>query len=120
MKNNNKIIIVLGIIILGIFAYVGLYNLQYASREESYYSTDIIKSVDYINNKLYITTNDDIISICVKQTKSTPSSDSLCWIDTINNQSSLAIYENKTYHIWAKDNQNTISYYAKYNTINDN
>ena len=57
-----------------------------------------------------------MVSVCVKQTKTEPSIDSDCWIDTINNKTSIAIYEYKTYHIWTKDINNVINYFGKFNT----
>ena len=115
-KEDNKVIIIVSSIILGVFLAVCLFNLRFTNEEDTYYSTDIIKSIDYINNKLNLTTNDEIVAVCVKSTKSTPEIDSLCWKDVLNNRVTLSIYEYKTYYIWTKDNQDTINYYTKYNT----
>lgn len=111
---NNELIIVFGAIILGVFIAISLINMS--EGDHYYLSTNVIKDIDYNNGKLNIVTRDDIKSICVKQTKTDPSIDALCWVDTVNDNVNISIYEYKTYYIWVKDNNNLISYYAKYNT----
>ena len=113
---NSKFFIIVGAIILGLFITISIISL--ADRNSYYNSMDVIKKIEYIDNKLVITTSDDISSVCVKGTKSDPNMDSLCWVDTEDDKSITSIYEYKTYHIWVKSN-NSISYYGKY-SVQDN
>ena len=120
MKNNRKsiiIFVIVGAVILGAFIAISMINM--ARPDEYYLSTDIIKSIDYKDGKLTVKTRNDVVAVCVKQTKSEPASDALCWEDTIDNQAIISIYEYKTYHIWTKDDNNVITYYNKYNTDNE-
>ena len=82
-------------------------------------STDIIKNIDYVDGKLTLITRNDMVSVCVKQTKTNPSVDSLCWTNTIDSKAIISIYEYKTYYIWTKDANGVISYYNKYNVKNE-
>ena len=116
-KKGNKTLVILGAIILGIFISTSMVNI--AEKDEYYLSTDVVKSTNYVDGKLVVETNDYMTSVCVKQTKTEPDLDSLCWVDTIDNKASMSIYEYKTYHIWTKDANNVVSYYAKYNTNNN-
>ena len=111
---SKKKIIIIGAIILGIFISISLINMS--GLGEYQLSTDIIKNIDYVDGKLVITTRNDMVSVCVKQTKTNPPADALCWTDTINNKATISIYEYKTYHIWTKDANGIISYCNKYNT----
>ncbi len=114
---NSKFFIIVGAVILGLFISISIISL--ADRNDYYNSMDVIKKIEYTNNKLVITTSDDISSVCVKGTKSEPTVDSLCWVNTIDNKSITSIYEYKTYHIWIKDSNDSINYYGKYN-VQDN
>ena len=116
-KERKTFLVIIGAIILGIFIAISMINM--AGINERYYSTDIIKGLDYSNGKLEITTRSDMISVCVKETKSDPEIDAMCWVDTIDNKATITVYEYKTYHIWTKDKNNVISYYNKYNTQNE-
>ena len=89
-------------------------------RAEYQLSIDTIKDIDYVDGKLIVTSRNDGMSICVKQTKTSPSADSLCWIDTIDSKATISIYEYKTYYIWTKDSNDVISYYNTYNTKENN
>ena len=116
-RKSNRFLIILGAIILGIFISTSMVNI--ADRDNYYLSTDVVKNIEYVNGKLVVNTRSDMISVCVKETKTPPTIDSLCWSDTIDNKATMSIYEYKTYHIWTKDSNNEISYYNNYNTKNN-
>lgn len=117
MKNENKtFFIIVGAVLLGIFIAIGLLNL--AGVGEYQLSTDVVKHIEYKDGKLIVTTRNDMVSVCIKQTKSEPTINSLCWADTINSKASISVYEYKTYYIWTKDANDVISYYNKYNVHN--
>ncbi len=116
-KNRKTFFIVAGAIILGIFISISMINMS--DTNEYFLSTNVVEKIDYSNGKLTVTTRDNTKSVCIKQTKSTPSIDSLCWVDTVNNLSTISIYEYKTYYIWVKDYDDIITYYAKYNVKNN-
>lgn len=120
MKNNHKstiVFVIVGAVILGVFIAISMMNM--ARSDEYYLSTDIIKSIDYIEGKLIVKTRNDVTAVCAKQTKSEPTSDALCWENITDNQVTISIYEYKTYYIWTKDDNGVISYYNKYNTENN-
>ena len=115
-KKKNTFLVITGAVILGVFIAVSMINIPFANSEEYMLSTDIVHSVDYSDGKIFISTRDSIVSVCIKPTKSEPSKDSLCWIEGDNNIYSTSIYENKTYYIWIKDDNSNVIYYSKYNT----
>lgn len=121
-KNSSSSLILLGILILGIFTYISAINILPNNSSNSFFSKDngemntVITNVSLENDKLIITTNNNEALICVKQTKSEPSNNSLCWKNTVNNQITLRVFVGKTYYIWVKDNENKISNYIQYNT----
>ena len=112
-KEKKTSLIIIGAIILGVFISISMINLS--GIDKRYLSTNIIKEIDYSDGDLTITTRSDMIAVCVKETKSDPEIDSLCWEDTINGKTTISIYEYKTYYIWTKDKNGVISYYNKYN-----
>ena len=116
-KRSNIILVIIGVFIFGLFTMIAIKNVS--NSDEYFLSTDIVQDIDYNDGKLTITTKDNIKSVCIKQTKSDPSIDSLCWIDTINNKSTISLYEYKTYYIWLKDYDDIITFYSKYN-LQDN
>lgn len=121
-KNSSSSLILLGILILGIFTYISAINILPNNSSNSFFSKDngemntVITNVSLENDKLIITTNNNEASICIKQTKSEPSNNSLCWKNTVNNQITIHVFVGKTYYIWVKDNENKISNYIQYNT----
>ena len=121
-KNSSSSLILLGILILGIFTYISAINILPNNSSNSFFSKDngemntVITNVSLENDKLIITTNNNEALICVKQTKSEPSNNSLCCKNTVNNQITLRVFVGKTYYIWVKDNENKISNYIQYNT----
>ena len=121
-KNSSSSLILLGILILGIFTYISAINILPNNSSNSFFSKDngemntVITNLSLENDKLIITTNNNEATICVKQTKSEPSNNSLCWKNTVNNQITIRVFVGKTYYIWVKDNENKISNYIQYNT----
>ena len=125
-KNSSSSLILLGILILGIFTYISAINILPNNSSNSFFSKDngemntVITNLSLKNDKLIITTNNNEATICVKQTKSEPSNNSLCWKNTVNNQITIRVFVGKTYYIWVKDNENKISNYIQYNTNTKN
>lgn len=121
-KNNSTFLVIAGIIILGIFTYISTVNILPNNSSDSFFSKDdgemntIITGISLDNDKLIITTSNNDASICVKQTKSVPSSNSLCWKNTVNNHTTISVFIGKTYYIWLKDSENKTSNYIQYNT----
>ena len=113
-KGKSRLIVFLGAIIFGVFVSISFISM--VDNDRYFLSTGVIEAINYNNGKLTVRTNNEVVSVCVKQTKSEPSLDSLCWTNTKDNVATISIYEYKTYHIWVKDNQNIITYYNKYNT----
>ena len=113
MNKGKTILAIIGGIIAGVFVAISMVNMSGAG--EYFLSTDIVRRIYYINGKLEVTTRDDMKAVCIKQTKTDPTVNSLCWVDTINNKATISVYDGKTYHVWTKDDNNLISYYNKYN-----
>lgn len=127
-SNENKsstFIIVAGIIILIVFAFVVAINLLPNYESNSYYvkvnseMSAKIESISIEDGKLLIKTSGDPIEYCVKSTRTAPSVDSLCWNKVEDNKASISIYEYKKYYIWIKDKDGNISNYVSVNS-NDN
>ena len=118
MKGNNGIIVIVGGIIFGIFIAISLINIPFANKESAYYSVNLIKGINYNNGKLSMELVTENSAVCVKNTKTTPSSDALCWVSTDNGKVNISIYEGKTYFIWVKEDK-LITYYGRYNTMKD-
>ena len=125
MKNNNSttFIIVSGIFILCVFAFVVAYNILPNNKESNSYYVKVgddmsakIETVEIRDGKLYITTSGDPIEYCVKSTKSKPDSKNLCWKKVENNTASLSIYRHKKYYVWIKDTYGSISSPMSINT----
>lgn len=125
MKNNNatSFIIAAGVLVLVVFAGVVAFNLLPNRESNSYYvkvGDDMsakIESVNIEDGKLLITTSGDPIEYCVKSTKSTPTSNAVCWNKVVNNTASISIFQGKKYYVWIKDDAGNISNYL---TVNSN
>lgn len=68
-----------------------------------------IESIEIKDNTLLINTSGDAVEYCAKTTKSTPSTNNICWKKLDSNKGSTSIYKNKKYYIWIKDSENNIS-----------
>ena len=121
-KSGGTFLILSGIFILGIFIYVCTLNILPNNSSDSYFSKDddglyaIINDITFDDNKLNIYTSDNDVEICVKQTKSVPRNNSVCWKEVNDKKISFSVYVGKTYFIWLKDSNNNISEYIEYNT----
>ena len=118
-KIGDKYIVIASSIVLGVFIAVIFMNLHLANNEGTYYSSSIVEAINYESGKLSVTVKNENSAVCIKQTKTTPSNNSLCWTNTINRSVKMSIYEYKTYYVWIKDSNGVITYYGKYNTNND-
>ena len=125
-KNNNQnqvtFIIIASIIILCVFAVVVAINFLPNFESDSYYvkvedeMSAKIESLDILDNKLKITMSGDAKEYCVKSTKSTPSSNSLCWKKVEDNTATISIFPYKKYYVWVKDIDGNISIPMSINT----
>lgn len=124
MKNNKDsgaFLILAGILILSVFTYISAKSMLPNNSSSSFFSKDnneLKANIDDIkirNKKLVINTSDDVY-VCVKQTKTKPNKNSLCWKKVENNEIEISIYIGKIYYIWIMDNENNISNYIQYNT----
>ena len=124
MNNNMKgetFIITTGLIIVILFSYISTFSILSKNSSNSYFSKDdnkinaTIKEIEFSKGVLKLYTDNDVM-VCVKQTKSTPKTSSLCWKEVKNGDVNFSVYEGKTYFIWLKDKDNHISDSIKYNT----
>lgn len=129
MKENNELtfIITAGVLVAVIFTSVLIYNLIPQNIESNSYYVKVneemsakIESLEINNSKLNITTSGDAIKYCVKSTKSTPITSSICWKKISNNKASISIYEYKNYYIWLMDTKEQISSPMSLNTKKNN
>lgn len=125
MSNNetgNTFLILVGATILAVFTYISILNILPNNSSDSYYSKNdaelsvIINDVKFENGKINVLTSESNVYVCVKQTKSLPKVNSICWKKAKNNSTEFSAFEGKTYFIWLKDENNTISDYMEYNT----
>lgn len=114
MKNNNAIIITLGVFIISIFSIVIAKNLLPESTTKYYSKPDEIANVKIEE----ITKEKDMIKIkisgepaeyCIKTTKSTPSNNSICYNKITNNYIEAPGFSYKKYYIWIKDKNNKVT-----------
>ena len=126
MKNNNSttFIIVSGIFVLCVFAFVVAYNILPNNKESNSYYVKVgddmsakIETVEIHDGKLYITTSGDPIEYCVKSTRTAPTDNALCWKKVENNTASVSVFKYKKYYVWIKDEVGNISNYL---TVNSN
>lgn len=122
-KSNNKttFIIIAGIFILCVFAYVATINLLPNNSSNSFFIKNdninaSIDNVELVEGKLQITTSGESSDICVKATKSIPNNNAICWKELENNSVSISIFVGKEYFIWIRDYDGNISNYMIYNT----
>lgn len=116
MKNNSStFIIISGVIILSVFSLIAAKNVLPNSDNNKFYAkpnedmTSKIEKIEKENNKLIITTIGSPTEYCLKTTKSTPESNSLCWNKIENNKIEVSYFKYKKYYVWIKDNEGRIS-----------
>ena len=117
MDNNNStsFIVVAGIIILCVFAYVTAYNLLPNNKESNSYYVKVeneisakVETISIDDGKVNITTSGNANEYCIKPTKSSPESNNLCWKKIENNKASMSVYRGKKYYVWIKDTKGII------------
>ena len=125
MKKNDNLtpfIIAGGIVVLVVFTVVLTINLLPNYESNSYYVKvedemgAKVEALDIKNNKLTITTSGDALKYCVKSTRTTPASSSICWKEIYNNNATISVYKNKRYYVWIKDSQGKVSSPMSINT----
>lgn len=125
MSNNetgNTFLILAGATILAVFTYISILNILPNNSSDNFYSKNdnelsvIINDVKFEDGKINVVTSESNVYVCVKQTKSIPKDNSMCWKKSKGNSTKISAYEGKTYFIWLKDENNTISDYMEYNT----
>ena len=121
-QKSASYMIILGIVILGIFTYVTVLNVfdDKVSSNQLFSKTETginatIEEVKTENDRLIVTTSGDAQYSCIKTTKTPPKQNALCWTKIENNITTTSTYTYKTYYIWIKDSNNTISEAIKYN-----
>ncbi len=127
MKNSiSSIMIVLGVLILGVFTGVVIYNFIPENEESNSYYVKVeddmdakIEGLEVNDGILNIDVSGDAKEYCVKSTRSTPSISALCWQKIENNKASISVYQYKKYYIWIKDNNDKISSPMSINTKED-
>lgn len=125
MKSNNStsFIVFIGILVLCVFTVVAVLNLLPINNQSNSYYAKVgdemsakVEALELEDNKLNITTSGDALEYCVKSTKSTPDSNSICWKKIENNAASISVYHNKKYYVWIKDTNENISSPMSINT----
>lgn len=116
MKNNNStFIIISGVIILSVFSLITAKNILPDNNNDKFYAkpneemTSKIEKVEKENDKIVLTTIGSPNEYCLKTTKSTPESNSLCWNKIENNKIEVPYFKYKKYYVWIKDNEGRIS-----------
>jgi len=124
MKKNNMttFIIITGIFVVSVFAYVVVINMK-GNNESNYYSAGVdnlantkIEYLDIVDNKLIIKTVGDSAYYCVKSTKSVPEINSICFNQIEDNYASVYVLPHKNYYVWLKDSNNVITKAIKVNS----
>ncbi|MBR3162443.1 MAG: hypothetical protein IKF19_06920 [Bacilli bacterium] len=122
-KKGDSFLIIVGFIILGVFVYVSVLNILPNNSSNSYFSKDNdfginISKIVYDKGEINVYVPDDNISICIKQTKSIPEVNSMCWKSINNGYVGISAFSDRKYYVWMKNNtNNNISDYIEYKTI---
>jgi hypothetical protein len=112
---NNKFVLISFIAIITILICVSVQNIVYNKNPNIYYANvnkpinQKIYAIELNNNNLSFKTKDDVLSYCLKTTKSSPNINSLCWQNVNNNSVKESIMTGKRYYLWIKDDSNNIS-----------
>lgn len=123
MKKSNKTsqIIILGSIVLIVFIIVSTNIILSAHTETTPYYARLddnvnanIETIEYEYNRLVITTSGEADSICIKSTRSNPSSNSICFKKVEDNKLTTSIYTYKEYYIWLKDKDGNMTERIRY------
>ena len=129
MKNNNSItfIIICGTVVLLVFIVVITVNLIPKITSSDSYFVKVedgmdakIESLNISGGKVEIITSGNAIEYCIKSTKTTPSSNSVCWNEIKENKALISVFEYKEYYVWIKDENGNISNPMSINTKGNN
>ena len=116
MKNKiTSQIIVMGVFIFCLFIYIVTVNIiDNSNSSNNFFSKG--KDVDarienfYLSkDKLIVEVSGNAKAVCIKSTRSNPTSSSICWKDVNNNIVTTNIFDYKRYYIWIKDINDNIS-----------
>ena len=120
--NATTFIIVVGVLVLIVFAIVVSINLIPDYESNSYYvkvdkeMSAKIESIKIENGKLFLATSGNPMEYCVKSTRTQPSKNSLCWNKITDNEASISVFRYRKYYIWIKDEEGNISNYVSVNS----
>lgn len=129
MKNNNSttFIIICGAVVLLVFIVVMTVNLIPKITSSDSYFVKVedgmdakIESLNISGGKVEIITSGNAIEYCIKSTKTTPSSNSVCWNEIKENKALISVFEYKEYYVWIKDENGNISNPMSINTRGNN
>ena len=133
MKPHDEIILLtMSSIVLGVFTFIISINLMpnhnfginqllgmAGNRSDERHTFNVndrndplqahILEINLTDTNLEIKVSEEIISYCIKTTRSTPGKRSLCWSNTNHNIIKTPILRGRTYYIWIKDTNNFIS-----------
>lgn len=115
-SKQTSFIIIAGVVVLGVFAFVIAYNLLPGNKQSNSYYVKVgetmsakIDSLNIEGNILTLTTLGDAKEFCVKSTRTTPDVNNICWKSIEANTATIKIYNYKQYYIWIKDASDNIS-----------
>jgi len=98
MRKYTKLktpIIFMSVFIFSVFTYASIINIFPNKSSDSYLSTEnssinaSIKTTNYRKGKLIVTITGEASKGCIKTTKTTPDSNSNCWVEIDNYQFTL-------------------------------
>ena len=121
-KYGSSFLVIGGFVILGVFVYVSVLNILPNNSSGSYFSRDEVfnikvNEITYNEGKINVYVDDNKVSVCVKETKSVPKNNSICWKNVNNGYVSFSAFSNRKYYIWLKKDDN-ISQYIEYKIDN--
>lgn len=128
MKTNKVtvLVMIIGVLVLCVFTDIAILSIFPRDDKNNLYYFKIedkmgaqIEAMDIDDDRLKITASGNAIQYCVKSTKSTPSSNAICWKSFNNNEATISIYHYKKYYVWIKDINGNISSPMSINTKNN-
>ena len=115
-ENQKSVLIIMGAIIVCVFAIVLFYNvlpnvlssdLYHARLDEKLNAK--IETLELVEYKVELVTSGDIDSYCIKTTKSDPDINAMCWTEVEEEKTVISILAGKKYYLWIKDTEENIS-----------
>ena len=114
--NQTSTIIIMGVIVLCVFAFVVTLNLlPNGLNSDSYYAkiddkvNGKIETLEMIEHKVELVISGKIDSYCIKTTKSNPDASAICWTKIESEKTIISILAGKKYYLWIKDTDGNIS-----------